>query len=313
MQIEVEVIDPPTTPDEILRFSRVTWGVIDGWHRWRGPDPASQELQEFARDNAALAEFLEKDYASVVAYGEDSATFQAVFRVDGGAAWERSCAALSQPLEVLVENERQDGKLLAKMLCAVDSQLARILHQEKPAIVFRQAGGKSEVAALISYWDANSISRRTFCIADSDAKYKGHIDRDSNKLLTEGQRLGIPVWILRKRSIENYVSSRILRLYASIYLEKQDAVEFICDLPWRIRDYYPFKKGLKSGDRSELPDGAKLLFAELTLPDEQSHAIPRLVPTVAAEQDLWPVLDDVVEVGAVEEFVELARQLRRSA
>jgi hypothetical protein len=321
LRLRLQIIGALQLDEEIAAISRVVAGVEDGWHDWLEPDPGDLRLEAYYEQNPTHRELLSKSFTAALAYGPPQVrTLTVVVHGDApGAAdaWPLAEALvyLAQPLEILVENARNDGKFFHACWSAVAPHRSQRFAARRPGAFFSQGGGKAEVLQLINHrtqeaLDRRSVPPRIFVLLDSDARYPGHLDRESRQLLDVCAELGIPITLSQKRSIENYVGDDALRDVGTTYPETQPSVDFLISLTKEQRDHYPVKKGFEGPSDSPTltSDVEKELYSGVAWPTSFKPKLRRLMEHVLGDKPLISYAD-LAGRGAVEELRALAERI----
>ncbi len=323
MKLKLQLAGRVDDPAQISDVARIVGGVADGWHNWAAPDPADEDLEPYYAHNPTHRELLTKSYTSTQAYGRlDARTVTIVVHgpvPTDADAWplQAAVAYLAQPLEVLVENARNDGDFFLACWRALGHQVAKVFLAPRPAAHFGQGGGKAEALKLLvhRFKDAQArgaVPPRIFVLVDSDTEYPGHETRETRSLITECASLRIPCVVLRKRSIENYVGDAALNDLATNYPDILPSVGFLLGLNEHQRDHYPIKKGLhvENGQPVLTSDGARELYARVTWPPGLRPKLGRLMEHVLDDSALI-TLTDLASRNAVDELTALAGRLEK--
>ncbi len=321
MRLRFQIVSPLNENEEIAAVSRVVNGVKDGWHDWLEPDPGDSRLDPYYAQNPTHRELLSKSFTAAVAYGAAQVrTLTVVVHGDAPAAedaWplEEAVLYLSQPLEVLVENARNDGLFFTACWAVLASRLAARLTAKRPAAVFSQGGGKAEVLQLIQHRTKEALDRRTvpprlLVLLDSDARYPGHETSESRQLRDTCGELGIPIALLQKRAIENYVGDDALRDLGTTHADVLPSVDFLLGITSEQRDHYPIKKGLDGphGRPVITSDGEKALYAGIAWPAGFRPKLGRLMEYVL-QHDALITRAELAGRCAVEELEALAARI----
>lgn len=319
MRLQFKMSAPLVADDEIAAVSRIVSTIEDGWHDWAGPDPDQGDLDLYYVQNPTHRELLTKSYVAALAYGQERVRVLSVLLGEDPLdpdemTLEIAVHFLRQPLEVLVENARNDGTFYLACIQAIDGSLANRFRGMHPAAVFGQGGGKSEVRKLIRHRFETALSTgapppRFFLLLDSDSRFPQHLDSDSLELKKVCDEFDVPLTLLQKRSIENYISDAQLLEYATKYPAVRPSVEFLISLTPEQRDHYPIKSGFEM--RGDQPighsDQERSLYAGVAWPN-----VARKLPRLAAHVLALPTpirLDDLQSRNAIDEMNVLAARL----
>ncbi|MBD7997493.1 hypothetical protein [Oerskovia gallyi] len=284
---------------EIAGIARVVGGVEDGWHELVAPDPADVRFEPYFQQNPTHRELLEKSYMSAFAYGRLSArkipisVREADPDASSSGAWtlRTALAYLAQPLEVLVENERNDGVFFLSVFEATMPAVAARFGGVRPGVRFGHGGGKAEVLRLIesrfsAALEGSSVPPRLFIIVDSDSRFSGHLTAESQDLQRVCEKFEVPLFLLRKRSIENYVSNAQLQEYATRFPDVRGSVNFLVGLDSTQRDYFPVKSGIavRQGVPTDISDEERQLYAGVVWPSDFSPKLKRVMEFVLSQR-----------------------------
>lgn len=277
--------------DQLMaKLDRIVATIADGWHEWIYPDPAVDEFKQYVEQNSIYKELLEKSFVTSTAYESPSRslTVRAVERspesatfADGHMDIAIAVYYLTQPLQVIVENERNDGRFLLAHLKPVAGDLMDSFCSRNPPVAFYQGGGKDEIIELLRHKldQANfrKVPPRFFIVVDSDAEHPGHVAGRTRELLELSRERGVPIKVLEKRAIENYLDNDILKAYAASSPTVSVNVGFILGMDSVSRDYYPMKKGIKA-DAEGVPilsnEVAQRFFGAIDFPKDTAPKIP---------------------------------------
>lgn len=309
--------------DEIASIARIVGGFEDGWHELVAPDPGDSRLDAYYAQNPTHRELLEKSYTSAFAYGRLAARVISVWarlettdeKPQGTWGLREAIAYLAQPLEVLVENERNDGAFYMAVFDATSPRLAARFKGARPAVRFGQGGGKAEVIKLIESRfgrasEQGDVPPRLFVLLDSDARYPDHTNSESRKLQILCDKYGVRQHLLEKRSIENYVGDSQLHEYASSYPDVEPSVRFLVQLEPAQRDHFPVKSGfpIVDGMPRGVSDEERQLYSGIQWPSEFRPMLKRLMDFILSREPVV-TLSDLTDRDAVEEVERLAAKL----
>lgn len=321
MRLRLRILSPLDADEEIAAVARIVNGVEDGWHEWIEPDPGDPRLDAYYAQNPTHRELLSKSFTAAVAYGSPKSRTVVVAAYDDGSAidctWplDEAVLYLAQPLEVLVENARNDGHFFTACWTALAQQVVQRLTSKRPGAFFSQGGGKAEVLQLIRHrtqeaLDRRSVPPRMLVLLDSDARYPGHTTTESRQLAEACMELGIPIALLQKRAIENYVGADALIDLAATHPDVWPSVNFLVALTSEQRDHYPIKQGFDGPFDSPVitSDGEKALYAGVSWPVAFRPKLGRLMEHVLAH-DALITRPDLAARGAVQELEALASRI----
>jgi len=294
--------------------------IVAGWSSLSAPDPGSGKLDIYLAAHPAHAELLTKSYVSTQAYGAPFASTVAV--VDDGqpvdtafhgsvARLTTECAALfvDTPLEVVVENARNDGDFFQSFLRAVDTSLVDLFAGTRPPVKFVNGGGVTEIVeslpARAAWFYSRGLPPRMIVLVDSDRKFPGHSPKVANKLTAACIAEQVTLRVLEKRAIENYLSDDVLDAYAHSNSDVSASVVFIRQLSSAQRDYFPIKVGVTSvlgGDEAKL-------YAGLDLSKLASSKLPNAM-TYFLSLGVSPSDTELVSRDCLVEMQTIARDIR---
>ena len=158
---------------------------------------------------------------------------------------------LTQPLQVIVEDETTDGGFILWVARALGIDIIAKAYR-LGALSFRHAGGKGQMvksASAISFgvWPRDmrpirSMRLRAAAVLDSDAK---HPTDAPNVTIRDAVAQHVSfVHVLARRTIENYVPGQYLR--ARMGSGARDRVEAYLRLTDPQRRHFPIKRGFRS-------------------------------------------------------------------
>lgn len=174
---------------------------------------------------------------------------------------------LSQPYQIIVENEEFDGAFLFWMAKALGFE--RFIHAYRAGyFIFRHAGGKDSIARSArifcrgvwarndgSYW--REFDQWLGVVLDNDARFPG--DQPNADIVKDAGEYAAFVHQLRRRSIESYIP--IAKLYrfdsSPLFSEKVTALE---SLNAAQRNHFHMKRGFRY-DRESQPTKANYMAA----------------------------------------------------
>lgn len=182
------------------------------------------------------------------------------------------------PLTVLVENREADGILLDILVEELGSSQLRMLWVQgqqvtPPAMNIETAGGLGEMPQNINRAISDSANAgrplRFFVLCDSDKRWPNDVDQSSSKSIKKLRTLcadeSIPLHVLRKRNVENYIPDSVIK--AERKNTQDPALSSGFDALLRLsspqRDYFPLKSGLSDNEL------AQALAVGLYAPDQE--------------------------------------------
>jgi hypothetical protein len=256
LNVRISLSGSLNTAEGLDALARIVYAIGDGWHEWLGPDPDEDGLASYLDQYRPHRELLEKSYArallyplesrrTVVVAEEDDVANPPPDRLDEETSVSVATAAilLTQSLSVLVENEINDGAFYSRLIRIVDDGLVNLFHEPRPRIRFENGGGKTVATDLVRHRAETSraagVPLRLLVLADSDARYPGHQERDTNALRKLCSETGASLFVLKKRAIENYVTDPVLTEQAAQNADIASSVAFILSLPSAARDHLP--------------------------------------------------------------------------
>jgi hypothetical protein len=314
-------------PESLNTLSRIGQAVGDGWHEWLEPDPDDPRLAHYFDNHPVHREFMLKSFTRALLYplesrrtiaiveDEDAGSPSPTLGTDTTLALGPASIVLTAPLPVLVENEITDGGFLLRLLAVVDEPLVSRFTEPRPPLRFEHAGGKAEACKLVAHRAHQAthagVPLRLLVLADSDSRWPGHSDHDTHTLTNACEAAGAMLHVLQKRSIENYLSDRVLRDYAAACPDVVASVEFLTSLPPVARDHYPIKHGPKMADGQPLflSHQEAALYEGLTFPTAYSPKLPGLSRHVLSSQATLTI-DDTQDRACTIEATALARWIR---
>jgi hypothetical protein len=297
-------------------LDRLAIFIGDARHNWVDPDPAY--LSDFLRANQQEKhlELLTKSWMEAAAYGETTLPTVVIIGVDDtpDAAklrlpLEAAASFLSQPLEVYVENQLNDGRAFVRIFSTIDADLVEKIESPFPPMKISNGGGREAMLSLVTDLArkglAKGVPARIIAITDSDCRFPG--DKSAETGFERGARLtGVNLIRLRKRSIENYVPDSCLEQLRIAKPETSKSIEFVLSLTPLQRDHFPLKKGIPDTDRFH--EGEHSLYEGVTFPSPPG--LSGLIEFfVKSEQ---PTLNDYEMRYVVDEFTHLASEIRKA-
>jgi hypothetical protein len=119
------------------------------------------------------------------------------------------------PFRVLVENSTSDRAFLLSV-ATVEQRRALERAEREGVLEFVQGGGIEQVTVQLITDAERSPGRRwsTFALVDGDALFHGRLSDSARGVRTVCQILGIACHVLKRRSIENYLTGASLRTWA---------------------------------------------------------------------------------------------------
>lgn len=193
---------------------------------------------------------------------------------------------LTQPVAVIVENERSDGAFLAATIQAL-GRFDIWFAFERHWIVLDHAGGYGEIEKRIErYFLRTKGPRRVMVLADSDRMCPGHESRTEAHVRDVCTRHGVPFAVLNKRTIENYLPVGALQRSP-----RRDCYQAFLKLRTEQRDHYNMKKGFARDARGNCE-----------IPAEQQNLFEHVPATVLANLiggfggDAWKFFCDATDV-----------------
>jgi len=348
VRITFEDIGSFRAMQEAEALHRIALLVGDGWHAIAHPDPDTVPEAAYFTAYSADFELMQKSYLNENAYGPHGDTLTVV--ASGGAddaatnkyTVDRALTYLRQRVRVLVENQINDGRMFERLLTTIDADLVKKFHDDYPSVEWAHAGGKDEMEHLVANEVANAKARRIRprlpVVCDSDSKFPGHQNGSTNRLRRVCTKATVGLFVLRKRSIENYLHDRVLSAYALFAPDVRAAVSSIRSLTAEQRDHYPIKNGFRASLSPEevvLYKGAQFLaklsrstimrmwlmgvIRRLARRDSKAHVpsslrqapkLPGLFAYYIGLDSLKPNMDDLRERKCEAEVIELARTIR---
>jgi|JI10StandDraft_1071094.scaffolds.fasta_scaffold147465_2 hypothetical protein len=174
---------------------------------------------------------------------------------------------LSAPLHVVVENKRNDGAFLKAVALGPQRREIRTA-LEKGWLDFENGGGLDEISERVKakHFD----SRRTFVVADSDAREPGAPSRQAARLAQLCVDHALGHHILYRRERENYLPLTALQFWLEKSSRqrqrtKRSLLGHFRALSPAQRHHFNMREGLK-GDG----DAVSSLYAEVGLPAQRA-------------------------------------------
>lgn len=161
-------------------------------------------------------------------------------------------AYVEKPARIVVENSLNDGHFIAAVLknFGVKGQFDELRQLDKQQIAFCNSGGKNNI---VNYLDSlmeevqnkSKFIKRTIVVMDGDCRYKDELDRDNisnrEKVIEKCEELGIVCFVLKKRSMENYMPNEVFDKNRDIF--GNDWVGAYLSLSDCQKDYYYIAEG----------------------------------------------------------------------
>ena len=285
MNVHVNINLSAVGPESFDALARIVQAVGDGWHEWVQPDPADAALDNYFAVYQPHRELVEKSYTRATLYPLESRRTIVIVSDDDIAqppprklaektqiSLAAAAIVLTQPLGLLVENEINDGAFLRRLLEIVDRPLIDLFLEPRARIRFDNGGGKTVALSLVESRAEDAAARgiplRLLLLTDSDARYPGHVDKDTKKLQEACAEYGASLFVLQKRAIENYVTDAVFEQCAETNPDVAPTSGFILSLPPFARDHYPIKKGLPAVDgKVDIAEGPeKRMYDDVEFP-----------------------------------------------
>lgn len=162
---------------------------------------------------------------------------------------------LKQPLKIMVEHRLNDRAFFMAMIA--DEYVKAFLElEESKCVEFEHAGGITQMPQLIEACP-HGVRARRFVFCDSDSLSPGEVSRAAKEVGRACRKRAIPVAILKRRAIENYVPISALNRWAhtnirpTLHLEEKkrrvEALKRLEKTSALHRHHYNMKNGF-SGD-----------------------------------------------------------------
>lgn len=243
-----------------------------GQHTWQIDDLDELLASEWMRGKAAWdqqARYAEKIFTDLIYAPPRTGLWLVVAQppAPAGSSTQRYCAPkeartiLEAPAYLVVENKVSDGAFLRA--------IARVYSRERVAQALERgwlepaSGGgggevKKEVIRLLG--SPNPVaSWRIMAVLDSDRLIPGKLPDKVRKLQQELMGLGVAVWVLFKREIENYLP------YSLLEPRRHEVYVSFMQLTREQQDHYDMKKGFKKREQSvEAPAEQAQLFKQVS-------------------------------------------------
>ncbi len=301
----------------LIELEYVVLSVLDGWHAWAGPDPDSGDFDPYLVEHAAHRELIAKAYLDEIAYGEHTGWNVVIADVDEPVVENNQVMLpvglartfLTTPLEIMVENERNDGPFFRRYLAAVDRDLADKFNLPHPPVRFVHTGGKGEAIAQLpsktTMWEAVGLPPRLFGILDSDSRYPGDPGEHTTHALKVFAQRKVTLHILHKRSIENYLTDSVLQAHESVNPDIADFVAFVTSLSPHQRDHFRMKRGVQPKHAEE-----KSLYKGVDMNTLRRCQLPHTLGYFLEHPELAPDRRELQSRACLNEFEELAAAIR---
>lgn len=291
MNLRIELKASLSSPVALDALSRIVQAIGDGWHDWLGPDPDDGDLDAYFTQYRLHRELISKAYTRAMAYPlkskrtvvvaeDDFAETPAALEIETTLTLRAAAIVLTQALPVLVENGINDGAFFRCLIEIVDDELAQLFAEPRPRIRFEHGGGKAEARRIVAHRaqlaQSSGVPLRLLVLVDSDAHWHGHREKETEDLRKVCAETGASLHVLKKRTIENYVTDRVLRDYADENADIALSVAFVVALPSKARDHYPIKKGVPViKGKPNLAEGPeKQMYDGITFPAGYGPKLP---------------------------------------
>ncbi len=154
---------------------------------------------------------------------------------------------LEAPAYVLVENSESDGSFLDAMIHCFNRQQLQDA-QTEVWWHYEHLGGFGEIEKRLNELLGRTTGPpRIFVVVDSDSEYPGHVSRTAAKVRETCEKYNIPLTILNKRNIENYIPLSLLH-----YANRITKFRAFKKLTQDQRDYYDMKHGFRLAADGEI-------------------------------------------------------------
>lgn len=310
--MRVELIDPTLASAPFMSRHNLISTIVSRGHYWAGPGPDEYWMMSFLEGLGPVADYFAYQFFKESAWGTPEGKYVAVSNDPGtGKGLNVVNALLSRPLELLVENSAGDGELLRSMLSCAWPEVEQLLDDR--LLLFAHAGGKAEainqVEVRLKEVERTGVPLRIIALVDSDSKFPADPGLDTGKVKRCCEEAEVPLHVLWKRKIENYLPDRVLDAYLVEFSSRAPDVKFIKGLSATQRDHHPMKQVIRTSGESSWSGQQAALYSGVD-PLELSR---RKLPGIAdhAVKDGWVCSSRDLEERKAEEEMHAVVQLIR--
>ncbi|MDI1450484.1 hypothetical protein [Polyangium sp. 6x1] len=189
---------------------------------------------------------------------------------------------LRRPLVILLENERTDAHFLRTLTRLADGFDLGALEKET-VVELRSRGGTENRMWLQDERRTREELLRLWVLSDSDARrtwrdplgncYRERLGALASELSSLCEKLGVPIHVLSRRSIENYLPLPVLDKWSEDDEHRRELYEAFASLSDEQRYHYNMKSGFAQDKKD--PDHARKvgeLYKGLPEPTDRSLA-----------------------------------------
>lgn len=182
---------------------------------------------------------------------------------DVGSLLAEANAILEEVLYILIEDFESDGGFLIRLTeIYKKASKSLVFAHKKRWVQLQHCGGKTSLIRMLERYpepSSKDFKKRAFVIVDSDRKHPNDTPADTVKISDICKSKNIPIHVLEKREIENYIPDNVFRKLVPRDLE--DRLNAYVSMTPVQKDYYDLEKGFGN----TRPDAADPLFADLNL------------------------------------------------
>lgn len=165
---------------------------------------------------------------------------------------EEFLAYVEKPARIVVENSLNDGHFITAVLrnFGVKGQYDKLRQLDKQQIAFCNSGGKNNIinyldSLMEEFQNKSKFIKRTIVVMDGDDRYKDENETNNisnrNNVIEKCKELGIVCFVLKKRSMENYMPDDVFKNNRNVFGD--DWVDAYLHLSECQKDYYYIAEG----------------------------------------------------------------------
>lgn len=165
---------------------------------------------------------------------------------------EEFLAYVEKPARIVVENSLNDGRFITAVLrhFGVKGQFDKLRQLDKQQIAFCNSGGKNNIinyldSLMEEFQNKSKFIKRTIVVMDGDDRYKDENEANNisnrNNVIEKCKKLGIVCFVLKKRSMENYMPDEVFDENRNVF--GNDWVDAYLRLSDCQKDYYYIAEG----------------------------------------------------------------------
>lgn len=253
------VILPETLQDSATwsHLDRIVDLLLDGKHKWDVGDGVEIESSPWITTDAgrsrAKNEEAFRKYLTATAYPPTSSskTHSIQISVALSTTDDLTLSAfdalrcLQSSVTVLVENSYSDGKFWQTMI-KVFAREDLLIALEQGWWELTHLGGRGEIRKRVeALLESRTGPSRIIVIRDRDARFPGELRKNLVDDQDTCRELNIPLIVLSKRAVENYVPAGCVRMLPRPKRHAAEAWKRMTDVQ---KDHYNMKTGFNRGD-----------------------------------------------------------------